>query len=394
MPHNRARLLSNIMLKRIRLWPVLGLVGARQTGKSTLLRQLAENTKNAEYSTMDSLNTRERAARAPEAFTEPSAGTSIIDEAQKVPDLFDAIKLHVDRNRRPGMYVLSGSTEFSRMTGIKESLTGRIGILRLYPMTRSELHQSNDQGADLFIKRLPKCASALNLKQFDALLARGGMPGLCFLRSDEEFIASASVWLETTCSRDLQQISDRRKYDGALALATLREIASQEEPTALSISKKLRKDTRVVQAYLDALEAILVVHRLSPHPAGVGKAQYHLIDPGLIAVLGGSRSQQVKSQLITELLSSSEAHGHGRPQLYTYRNEKTSRIPIVAQWMGGKVKPIALQFYEGETLPRAERDSLIAFGKRAAIRDLRLMAFTHAQSAFSEQGIEHLPLRF
>jgi predicted AAA+ superfamily ATPase len=359
-----------------------------------VLRRLADGSRATEYATMDSLTTRERAARSPEAFTEPSPGTTILDEIQKVPDLFDAIKLHVDSRRRPGMFLISGSTEFSRMTGIRESLTGRIGILRMYPLTRSELHETVFQARDVFTKPMAKCSAAMSLKQYDTLLSRGGMPGLCFIRADEEFAASVAVWLETTCSRDLQQIATRKKYENSFALAVLREVAIQEEPTALSIAQRLRKDTRVIQGYLDALEAILVVHRLPPHPAGVGKAQYHLIDPGLIGVLGGSREQQVKSQLITELLAMSEAQGLGRPQLYAYRNEKTSRVPLIAQWMGVKVKPLALQFYEGETLPRAERDALLAFSKRARMPGLRLMALTHAQTGFREDGIETLPLRF
>ncbi len=279
------------------------------------------------------------------------------------------------------------------MTGIRESLTGRIGILRLYPMTRSELHETDVKRHDVFTKRPVKNVATLNLKQYDQLLARGGMPGLCFLRSEEEFTASASMWLETTCSRDLLQIAGRKKFDNSMALAILRETAVQEEPTALSIARKLRKDTRMIQGHLDALEAILVLHRLPTHPAGVGRAQYHLIDPGLIGVLGGSRDQQVKSQILTELLATSEALGLGRPQLYTYRNEKTSRVPIVAQWMGNKVKPLAIQFYEGETLPRAERDALLAFSLRAKTKGLRLLALTHMQSGYTEQGIEHLSLR-
>lgn len=97
MPHQRSRLLLPILVKRLKLWPILGVLGVRQSGKSVLLRDLAKPKINhSDYVTLDSKTQRERAALSPESFTElDGAKTLIIDEIQKAPDLFDALKLHV-----------------------------------------------------------------------------------------------------------------------------------------------------------------------------------------------------------------------------------------------------------------------------------------------------------
>lgn len=122
MPHQRPRQITPLLLKRLRLWPVLGVVGARQTGKSVLLRELIAPRIRAAYFTMDSKTQRNRATRSPESFTKIGTlgKTQILDEVQKVPDLFDAMKFHVDSQRRPGMFLIN---EKPRNTFRKSSAT-------------------------------------------------------------------------------------------------------------------------------------------------------------------------------------------------------------------------------------------------------------------------------
>ena len=120
MPHQRNRTITSFLLKRLKLWPVLGLIGPRQCGKSTLLRDIISQSIKTDYMTMDSESLRKRAEKSPESFSEMTQGTvKILDEVQKVPSLFDAIKLHVDQKRRPGSYILSGSTRFSSFFDIR-----------------------------------------------------------------------------------------------------------------------------------------------------------------------------------------------------------------------------------------------------------------------------------
>jgi len=389
MPHQRLRDIENLLSKRIKLWPVLGIIGMRQCGKSTLLRDLFLAKHAGTYQTMDSATQRERARQAPESFTtlEKKNERLVIDEIQKVPDLFDAIKLHVDQKRRPGMYIISGSTEFSQLTGIRESLTGRVGILRLYPMTLSELHSRPLGG--YFLKRKITSSTLLSLKDFEQKLHRGGMPGLCFLRNESEFVAAAQTWCETSCFRDLLQVQ-RKILNGNMALEILMTIATQSDPTLANIAKKLKRDARLIKPYLEALSAILVIQCLDPHEAGVGKSQYVVCDSGLAAYLGADRETQLRIHVLIEALAKFEYAGFGRPLIKTYRNEKSSRIPIILEWPHRHaVENVAIAFCDSELVPSYEYERMWAFAKRATGKSHRLLLLTQTRESYTEKSKKH-----
>ncbi|MCX6125934.1 MAG: AAA family ATPase, partial [Proteobacteria bacterium] len=119
---------------------ICGIVGMLQSGKSVLLSQILAPKINGMYVTLDSLKFCNSAAQNPEAFlAQAKMAPLIIDEIQKVPDLFDALKLVVDQKSRPCAFIVSASTEFSTKARIRESLTGRIGISILFPLTLSQL---------------------------------------------------------------------------------------------------------------------------------------------------------------------------------------------------------------------------------------------------------------
>ncbi len=402
MAHERPRIILPTLIKRLKLWPVLGIVGVRQSGKSVLLRDLLLPKIHGKYRTLDSITERARAESSPESFTEPDDGGSskkgriqIIDEVQKVPDLFDSLKLHVDQNRRPGMYIVSGSTEFSKLTGIRESLTGRIGILRLYPLCLNELYENAAFGSYWIQALTPtrEIRASLSLEGFDRKLERGGMPGLCFIRNPQEFSASSDMWLETTCYRDLQQVRVG-KFDGSLGQAILGQVARLAEPTAAVIARAVKRDARVVTRYLNAFEAILVLHRIDPYPSGVGKSLYSLCDVGLASHLGASRESLFRTHLLYEALATFEASGLVRPQVYYYRNEKTSRVPLIFDWQGRKGAPrsIALQYHDSESLHARDLSSLLAFADRSDWSG-RLLMLTQTKTSYIEGKVEILPLR-
>ncbi|MBF0491607.1 MAG: AAA family ATPase [Deltaproteobacteria bacterium] len=327
MPHQRARHVLPLLLKRLKLWPVLGILGARQVGKSTLLRDQLATHIEALYQTMDNKELRSQAEKRPNYFLDREVEkTLIIDEVQKAPDLFDAIKVRVDEKRRPGRFLLSGSTEFSQKTGIRESLTGRIGIFRLYPLTLAESEEkkfSNPWVSGHF------SSPAVPFKNLQRRMHQGGMPGICFLRSEEERRAAFDSWLETTCYRDIQQIRGA-KISGDLAMEILSILPQLEEPTLAEISLALRVDSRKIKNHLDALESVFVLNRLNAHRLGTGKAQYYLFDSGLCYHLGGSPRLLLKTWLFNECLAQFEYSGV-KVKVCHYRSSRKSSIDWVLE---------------------------------------------------------------
>lgn len=393
MAHDRNRPLVDIILKRMGLWPVCGVVGIRQSGKTVLLSQMLGPKLQATYVTLDSLKTRRSAERSPEAFVTQTKGKGvlIVDEIQKVPDLFDAIKLTVDQNRRPGMFVISGSTEFSSKVGIRESLTGRIGISRLYPLTHAELY-SNPKLSLYFLKKI-KSTAALSLQEHQKKIARGGMPGICFLRSEREFNDAWSGWLETTCFRDLNQVM-RRDLDGELALTILYELAQASEPTAVEIAKKVRRDTRVIMRYLDAFTMIFVLHKVSPHRLSVGKDQYVFADCGLASYLGASAEEILRSHVLVETLATFEYHGAHSPNVQYFRTSRGHHVPIVLTWVRGKntPPPMGIQFFDGEDPQKRDLAALSSF-KEKVEPTARVLLLTQTSESYDHEDIEIHPLR-
>ncbi len=388
MPHQRERTITPVLLKRMKLWPVLGIIGQRQCGKSTLLREILTRYIRMNYTTMDSENFRKRAEHSPESFSEPEPGkVNVIDEVQKVPSLFDAVKLHVDQKRRPGTFILSGSTEFSSLTGIRESLTGRIGILNLYPFNLSEIHSK--KFGKYFIKP-GKYSAQVSLTEFDRKITSGGMPGFFYLHSKEEYSAAAQLWIETTSYRDLGRVL-KKNFDGDLALSILTELAQTEFPTASEIGSRLEKDPRIILRYLEGFTKILVLKRITPHLKGVGKHHYVIFDSGLATFLGASRKAALRSHVLVEALSFFEASGLNHPQVEYYRSEKKSYIPLIFSWKNER-KTCAVQISDREVPSLGEVKSLESLSLRLQM-PMRTLVLSQAQHSYVEKGVEFHPLR-
>jgi len=144
MPHDRKRHIIKLIKKKLSFSPIVTIQGPRQCGKSFFTREILQKSlKDSQYFTLDLSSERDFANSNPDTFLEGKKKFHplIIDEAQKAPALFDAFKYQVDQNRRPGMYLLLGSTEFSGELLIKESLTGRLSRTRMYPMTMAEVFE-------------------------------------------------------------------------------------------------------------------------------------------------------------------------------------------------------------------------------------------------------------
>jgi predicted AAA+ superfamily ATPase len=261
----------------------------------------------------------------PESFLEAlsDSGIVILDEAQKAPKLFDAIKALVDQNRRPGQYLLLGSTEFSKAMKIREALTGRLSRLRLFPMTLGEtLGLKQEKSRTFFLSTRPR----VNRRALLQFLHRGGMPGIFATRSESERQGQFEDWLSLTVERDALQIPTRR-LNPVLLRRVLREIVLAREPDAVHLSRALRISPTSIRTMLDALKTLFVIHEIPPHPAGTGKPHYYLCDPGLATQLGASFEKQLKTWFYLEVLSRLASHGlDGNVLLSYYRTSKGSLI--------------------------------------------------------------------
>ncbi len=338
---------------------MVAIQGPRQCGKSVLATRLLEGqVENPQVVRLDDARVRQFARDNPDLFLieHAKARPLVLDEAQKAPGIFDAIKLRVDLNPEPGQYLLLGSTEFSTLFKVRESLTGRMSRLRLHPLSVAEAHRlklaPGDLVTGLFFSK-PRVSIEKIVQAFD----HGGMPGIFAVRDPEERMGLLEDWVQLTCSRDIHQIPGLR-LDSELARAVLDQVAQGEEPELAPVARAVGESPKVVSKYLKAFEELFVLERLRPHPAGTGKDRYYLCDVGIASFLGADRQRRLETWFLQEMLIKRDLQLAPSKMKFSYfRNARGSRIPLVLE-------------DQNKSITSAFRP---IYGERADLRDAKLL---------------------
>lgn len=285
------REITDLILAATADMPVVVLTGMRQTGKSTFLQSQKE-LRSWKYVTLDDFNQVAAARENPDGFI--AAGEPlIIDEAQRCPELFIAIKRAVDRKRSPGRFILSGSANFLLMKGIAESLAGRAAYFNMHPFTRREC--TRQTAAPPFITSFFKEPSVADLHEVPPVplddIAKGGIPPVCLgLVKDRDlwFRGYEQTYLERDI-RDLSRLGDVIPFRGLLRLTALRT------GSVLSVSE-LGRDARMrsatVSNYLSLMEVSCIFYRLAPFLENrasrlIKSPKFYISDSGLASFLAG-----------------------------------------------------------------------------------------------------------
>ena len=231
MPHLRPRFTSKLIRKALSYSPVVGILGMRQVGKSTLLKEHVHT-----YHTFDDESFLIRFQQDGRSILDTSE-TIGLDEVQKYPPAFDLIKTLVDQKRKLGRFCLTGSIRFSSKRQIRESLTGRIITFDLFPMTLSECHS---QPLSKFLEILftasqmsqstldkMKSASWASEEKISYYFQTGGLPGICCRRDSKIRHELMKAHLETLLARDIHFIKKTTLPFNKL-LNLVEEIAKRE----------------------------------------------------------------------------------------------------------------------------------------------------------------------
>ena len=177
----RPRLLEAKISELFRYYPVVSVLGARQVGKSTLVENLFGDSMGVVV--FDPVLDIENARQDPDFFLQNHPAPVFFDEIQYVPELLGAIKRQVDRLKKKGLYILSGSQNLAVLKNISESLAGRVAVVHLLPMTRREI--AGEPGSNFLnqwlrgqIPEVPVATASTMAPQLYPAIWRGGYPGL------------------------------------------------------------------------------------------------------------------------------------------------------------------------------------------------------------------------
>ena len=281
--------IANQLVSALDDMPVVAMTGMRQTGKCTFLQEQVE-LKGRKYVTLDDFAHLAAAKENPDRFVDTDEPLTI-DEAQRCPELFIAIKRAVDRHRVPGRYILSGSANFLMMKNISESLAGRVVYFTMHPFTRRELNGQTQQTS--FIKRFFDEQTLSGLVETPAIpldeVSRGGMPSVC-LDGMKEPTNWFKGYEDTYLDRDIRKLG---RIGDIIPFRGLLRLAAHRTGGILSISD-LGRDARLkaatVTGYLSVLELSCICYRLAPYlrnPASrlIKSPKLYLGDSGIACFL-------------------------------------------------------------------------------------------------------------
>jgi predicted AAA+ superfamily ATPase len=339
MPHTRKRYLETILKKCLNFSSLVGVLGHRQVGKTTLIERLG-----SAYYTLDVKKESDEARADPAKYLKARHGDRVvIDECQTVPELFPELKEWVRKHKRPGQFILSGSVRFTSREGIRESLTGRIVNLELLPMTLSE---QNGEPLNDF------CVNALAYKNLDVLpeqfhfnarkiekthqamrkyFEQGGLPGVCFIRDESLRTLRLDEQLNTILDRDLRQVKNIQLSLRDLR-ALFRSFAAQQGEVInyTRIKEETGISAPTIKKVMFAMEAVFLFRTLSVEGGAARETlffedlgEWNRIlsgDPTLIQQLTHFCFTHVRTQFSYRLEESTEA--------FQYRTRGGALIPL------------------------------------------------------------------
>lgn len=325
-------------------------MGPRQSGKTTLVRALFPNYR---YLSLEDLDLREFATQDPRGFLRQYPSQTILDEAQRCPDLLSYLQTHMDQQGTPGQYILTGSQQFILARSIKQSLAGRVGILHLFPFSLSELWECLPVGPDKNGKPPLRMKSPL-----ETVLFQGLYPAV----HDRNVTPTAwySSYFATYVERDVQEmlgIKDLALFNTFVHLCAARSgtLVNQSE-----MASTVGLSHGTVRAWLGLLERSGLIFLLQPDHTNFSKRlvktpKLYFMDTGLLCYLLRIRSADqipthpLKGAIFETWVVSEIAkffwHRGEEPPLSFWRDHKGQEIDLLVDY-GDRLWPVEIKSSE------------------------------------------------
>jgi len=327
--------------------PVVVLTGARQVGKSTMLRKVY---KDVNYVALNRPLVRESAKDNPSMFFDVNKPPVIVDEIQKAAELLDYIKDIVDEDKTKGRFYLTGSQSLKLMKNVSDSLAGRAGIIRMLGLSVRELAEESYREPFLpvpeRIAKREKERTGFDYSKIVSLIHKGFFPELHETESDlHDWSDYYSSYFQTYIERDIKDVLNIQDESAFIKFVKATASLTGAILNLSSIAEICGKDVKTVRAWLSALESSGLVYLLEPYHNNLNKRllktpKLYFLDTGLACwLLGWNTPEQLtngamwghifESFVFTEILKSYYNDGIVKPPLYYYRDTDKNEIDLV-----------------------------------------------------------------
>ena len=327
--------------------PVIVLTGARQVGKSTMLKEVFHNIN---YVALNRPLVRESARETPSLFFEVNKPPIIVDEIQKAAQLFDYIKDIVDEDKAKGQFYLTGSQSIKLMKNVVDSLAGRAGIIKMLGLSFREL--SGDSYREPFLPLLEqlmqreKSKNRFDYSKIVSLIHKGFFPELHETESDLHDLSDYySSYFQTYIEKDIKDVLNIQDESAFIKFVKATASLTGEMLNLSAIAEICGKDVKTVRAWLSVLESSGLVYLLEPYHNNLNKRmikapKLYFLDTGLACwLLGWNTPEQLtngamwghifESFVFAEVIKSYYNDGITKPPLYYYRDIDKNEIDLV-----------------------------------------------------------------
>ena len=385
--------------------PVVLLNGARQTGKSTLAREHARSH-SIPYVTLDDATQLAAATSDAQGFLAGLGDRAVIDEVQKAPGLFPAIKMSVDRDRRAGRYLLTGSANVLLLPQISESLAGRMELITLLPLSQGELQSRREWFLDgVFAASLPPCQSGEGIDLKGAVLA-GGYPEVLLRAAGKRRDAWFAAYITALLQRDVRDLAN---IEGLTDMPRLLSLLAARVGSLLNLSELSRSSgipNTTLKRYLSLLQATFLFQPLPAWSSNRGKrliksSKIHLIDSGLTAYLTGVTRQSLDrdpvfyghllENFVVNELRKQTGWSDARVEMHHYRTTTGREVDILLEDAAGHL--VGVEVKASATVVRKDFLGLDALAEDTGRRFVRgIVLYTGTESVSFTESYLALPV--
>jgi predicted AAA+ superfamily ATPase len=374
------RYLQDPILESIKHFPVVLLNGARQVGKSTLAQALIGSSWDAAYFTLDDRTVLDAALRDPDSLVSGLPIPAVIDEVQKAPDLLRAIKRGVDRNRKPGLYLLTGSANIMTLSTVSESLAGRIALHNLHPFCWPEILGKpipiilKDFFGGIDSKKWLGNYAKTSLKDYRPQLIermfKGGYPPPALMDSEQAREQWFSSYRQTYLERDLLNIRSIENLPDFNRLLSLVALRTGRLLNLSDFSRETGLPFTTLRRYMNLLEVTYQISLIRPYFTHLGKRlvktpKLYFNDTGMaMHLMGvndwkvlenqGNAGPMVETWVASELLKLLPVLDH-RFRLYFWRTQAGQEVDFLVERAG---KLVAIEVKWGHRIDESQINNL------------------------------------
>lgn len=340
------RYIKPLLLEALKDSPAVLIHGPRQCGKTTLARVVG-TPKKYEYISFDDDVVTKAAKADPIGFVQGLSKRVILDEVQKVPNIFSTLKKEIDSNRIPGRFILTGSANILRMPRLSDSLAGRIQILRLHPLSQGELEHRKSHFLDTLFKGTFKTKRIeFSLNKLINRIITGGYPEVFKRPPGRRRINWYRNYIETLIQRDILDISKIRSIDIMPRLLSLSATQTSQLVNFTNLASAFQVSRPTVFDYITLFEQMFFLEKLPPWHSGrfrrlIKTPKLHLCDTGLACTLLGVSAISLKKDrpllgqfletFVFQELRRQASYHKQHHAFFHYRNKKGDEVDIVIE---------------------------------------------------------------